>query len=138
VEFVFVKVKASLCLVYEPMWSDKTPWLFHLKNQCRTKHLLTGSILKEYADVFRGEGKLEGDLHSELDLNVPPVQFPTRELPIAINKKLKEELDLLDDLDIITPVNGLTSWISATVVTLKNPSGYEPLNLENGRDCDLT
>ena len=39
--------------------------------------LTTESILKEYADVFRGEGKLEGDLHLEIDPNVPPVQLPT-------------------------------------------------------------
>ena len=81
--------------------------------------LTTESILKEYADVFRGEGKLEGDLHLEIDPNVPPVQLPTRKVPIAIKEKLKEEMDRLEGLNIITPVNVPTSWISATVVTLK-------------------
>jgi len=47
----------------------------------------------EYADVFRGEGKLEGDLHLEIDPNVPPVQLPTLKVPIAIKEKLKEELN---------------------------------------------
>ena len=51
----------------------------------------TESILKEYADVFRGEGKLEGDLHLEIDPNVPPVQLPTKKVPIAIKEKLKEK-----------------------------------------------
>ena len=32
--------------------------------------LTTETILKEHADVFRGEGKLEGDLHLEIDPNV--------------------------------------------------------------------
>ena len=81
--------------------------------------LTTESILKEYADVFRGEGKLEGDLHLEIDPNMPPVQLPTRKVPIAIKEKLKEEIDRLEGLNIITPVNVPTSWISATVVTLK-------------------
>ena len=81
--------------------------------------LTTESILKEYADVFRGEGKLEGDLHLEIDPNVPPVQLPTRKVPIAIKEKLKEETDHLDGLNIITPVNVPTSWISAIVITLK-------------------
>ena len=40
-------------------------------------------------------------------------------MPIAIKEKLKEELDRMDGLNIITPVNVPTSWISATVVTLK-------------------
>ena len=81
--------------------------------------LTTESILKEYTDVSRGEGKLEGDLHLEIDQKVPPVQLPTRKVPIAIKEKLKEEIDRLEGLNIVTPVNVPTSWISATVVTLK-------------------
>ena len=60
--------------------------------------LTTESILKEFADVFRGEGKLEGDLHLEIDPSVPPVQLPTRKVPIAIKEKLKEEMDRLEGL----------------------------------------
>ena len=85
----------------------------------RKTPLTTESILKEYADVFIGEGKLEGDLPLEIDPNVPLVQLPTRKVPIAIKEKLKEEMDRLEGLNIITPVNVPTSWISATVVTLK-------------------
>ena len=48
--------------------------------------LTTESILKEYADVFRGEGKLEDDLHLEIDPNMPPVQLPKRKVPIAVKK----------------------------------------------------
>ena len=50
---------------------------------------------------------------------MPPVQLPTRKVSIAIKEKLKEEMDLLEGLNIITPVNVPISWISATVVTLK-------------------
>ena len=39
-------------------------------------------------------------------------------MPIAIKEKLKEGLDRLEGLNIITSVNVPTSWISATVVTL--------------------
>ncbi|PFX17543.1 Retrovirus-related Pol polyprotein from transposon 17.6 [Stylophora pistillata] len=60
--------------------------------------LTTEYILEEYADVFRGEGKLEGDLHLEIDPNVPPVQLPTRKVPIVIKEKLKEEMDHLEGL----------------------------------------
>ena len=81
--------------------------------------LTTETILKEHADVFRGEEKLEGDLHREIDPHVPPVQLPTRKVPIAIKEKLKEELDRLEGPNIITPVYVATSWISATVITLK-------------------
>ena len=84
-----------------------------------TTPLTAESILKEHANLFRGDGKLEGDLHLEIDLNVSPVQLPTRKVPIAIKEKLKEELDRLEGLNITTPVNVPTSWISATVITLK-------------------
>lgn len=53
------------------------------------------------------------------DPHVPPVQLPTRKVQIAIKEKLKEEMNHLEGLHIITPVNVPTSWISATVVTLK-------------------
>ena len=77
-------------------------------------------ILKEYADVFKEEGKLEGVLHLEIDPNIPPVQLPTRKVTIIIKEELKEEMDQLEGINISTPVNVPTSWISATVVTLKN------------------
>ena len=53
--------------------------------------LTTESILKEYADVFRGEGKLEGDLHLEIDPNMPPVQLPTRKVPLPLKKSYKRK-----------------------------------------------
>ena len=53
--------------------------------------LTTESVLKECPDVFRAEGKLEGDLHPEIDAKVPPGQLPTKKVPIAIKEKLKEK-----------------------------------------------
>ena len=50
---------------------------------------------------------------------MPPVQLPTRKVSIAIKEKLKEEIDRLEGLNIITPVNVSISWISLTVVTLE-------------------
>ena len=92
-------------------------------------------ILKEFADVFDGDGRLEGDLHLEIDPTVPPVQLPTRKVPIAIKEKLREELDRLETRNIGTPVNVPTAWISATVVTMKKNGnirlcvGPKPLNV---------
>ena len=92
-------------------------------------------ILKKFADVFDGDGKLEGDLHLEIDPTVPPVQLPTRKVPIAIKEKLREELDRLETRNIVTPVTVPTAWISATVVTMKKNGNIrlcvdpKPLNL---------
>ena len=91
-----------------------------LQDKARYPSTLTKEhLLKEFADVFNGDGKLHGDLHLEIDPTVTPVQLPTRKVPIAIKGKLREELDCLETRNIITPVNVPTSWISATVVTMK-------------------
>ncbi len=73
----------------------------------------------KYQDLFEGEGKLEGLLHLEIDKTVKPVQLPCRKIPVAIQTQLKEELERLTDMNIITPVNVPTDWISALVVVKK-------------------
>ena len=75
---------------------------FEERSQRKTS-FATEFTLQEYAEVVRGEEKLGGNLHLEIDLNVSPVQLPTK-VPIAIKEKLKEELARLEGLDI-TPVN---------------------------------
>lgn len=39
-----------------------------------------------YKDVFSAKGKLEGQLHQEIDKGVHPVQLPTRRVPIRAFK----------------------------------------------------
>ena len=41
-----------------------------------TQGLSERDIVNSYSDVFKGEGKLEGQLHLELDESVQPVQLP--------------------------------------------------------------
>jgi hypothetical protein len=79
-------------------------------------------IEEKFKNVFNGEGKLEGKLHLEIDPNVKPIQLPVRKVLVAVKEKLKFELDRLSDLEIITPAQVPTKWISATVVVMK-PDG---------------
>ena len=53
-----------------------------------TQGLSEQDIVKSYSDVFKGEGKLEGQLHLELDESVQPVQLPPRRVPQAVKDKL--------------------------------------------------
>jgi hypothetical protein len=76
-------------------------------------------IEERFNNVFNGEGKLEGNLHLEIDPNVKPIQLPVRKVPVAVKEKLKVEFDRLSDLEIITPVQVPTEWISAMVVVMK-------------------
>lgn len=79
-------------------------------------------IKAEYADVFMGDGCLEGEYKIEIDNTVKPVQLPKRRVPVTMMKPLKEELQDLQRRGIIAPVERSTNWISNMVVVQK-PSG---------------
>lgn len=76
-------------------------------------------IKHEYTDVFTGLGKFQGKLKLEIDESVPPVQMPTRKIPIAIQKNVKAELDRLENIGVIKRVDCHTPWISNLLITVK-------------------
>ena len=97
----------------ENIFASKTvPATRPVQPQPLTKERLTS----EYAEVFESLGLLPGPLRLEIDETVPTVQLPVRRVPIAVKDKLKAELDHLVKLEVITPVDSPTEWISATVV----------------------
>ncbi|XP_034015876.1 uncharacterized protein LOC117501153 [Thalassophryne amazonica] len=49
-------------------------------------------IKAEYADVFNGDGCVEGEYRLEIKSSVKPVQLPRRRVPVAMMKPLKAEL----------------------------------------------
>ena len=79
-------------------------------------------VLAEYADLFKGLGKIEGRLHLEVDETVPPVVMPPRRVPVAVKGKLREELDRLESLGVLEKEDKPTQWVSSMVATQK-PSG---------------
>jgi hypothetical protein len=81
----------------------------------------SGSLLAEFKDVFAGDfGTLQGDLKMETDKNVPPVKLPCRKWPLALKDKVRLELDRLQQIGVVKPVDTPTSWISSVVVTTKS------------------
>ncbi|XP_064629293.1 uncharacterized protein K02A2.6-like [Lineus longissimus] len=86
-------------------------------------------ILDKYKDVFEGEGHLEHKLHLEVDPAVKPVKLPVRKLPLSVRDKLKSELDRLEKLKIIAPVDKPTDWVSSMVAVTK-PNGMIRLCLD--------
>ena len=67
-------------------------------------------------------GKLRGQYKLEVEENAEPVVHPPRRVPIALKDKLKQELERLQDLGIITGVTESTSWVSSLVIVHK-PNG---------------
>ncbi|XP_023816251.1 uncharacterized protein LOC111948290 [Oryzias latipes] len=77
-------------------------------------------IKTEYADVFTGDGCLDGVYKVEIDESIKPVQLPKRRVPVAMMKPLKDELQDLVHREIISPVERSTDWISGMVVVQKS------------------
>ena len=87
-----------------------------------TDCITEAEILAEFADVFNGLGMLDGDVHLETDMTVPPIQMPLRRLPIGVKDKVAAELQRLEEIGVITPVTEPSSWVSALLVVAK-PDG---------------
>ena len=76
----------------------------------------------EFSDVFDNKpGTLPGMQHLTVDESVKPVVMPARRVPVAIQDKLKAELDRMVELKIIEPVSEPTPvpWVSQMVTTEK-------------------
>ena len=62
------------------------------------------SLIKEYADVFKGLGKIEGEYHINLHQNAKPVIHPRRKVPTTILPKLKEIFNKLIRANVINKI----------------------------------
>ena len=76
-------------------------------------------IIERYACLFTGVGRLEGDVHLEIDQTAKPVQMAPRRLPIPIKDEVKRELDEMCKNGIIEPVTHASPWVSALLVVHK-------------------
>ena len=76
--------------------------------------------------IFKGIGKLKGvQVNVHTDESVKLVIQPHRRIPFHIRKKVENELDRLEKLDIIEKVSGPTPWVSPIVVAPKPKSPNE-------------
>lgn len=81
---------------------------------------LPHTIFTEYADLFKDElGKLPMTYSMKIDPDVQPVVRPARRIPVAMQDRVKAELERMADLGVITPVSEPTEWVSSMVATNK-------------------
>lgn len=59
----------------------------------RNQSLTKSQLVHQYADVFKGTGKLKEPYHLEVDPHMKPVIHPPWKVPLALKTALKEELD---------------------------------------------
>ena len=119
VEFIIVKRQCKsilgleTCKKLELLTVNRQNISLVSSQSTNTQGLSEQDIVNSYSDVFKGEGKLEGQLHLELDESVRLVQLPPRRVPLAVKEKLQS------NMEIITKADDSTDWISSLVVTTK-------------------
>ena len=92
-------------------------------NIARPMPITKASVLKEYADIFKGIGLFPEEYNITLDPSIPPVVNPPRRVPLALRDRLKAELDRIVSMDIIAKVTEPTPWVNSLVVVEKPRSG---------------
>ena len=78
-------------------------------------------IISKFPDVFEGLGCLPGSYEIAIDHLVSPVKHAPRRVPVSIKTRVKEELDRLVNLQVITTVKEPTEWISS-MICVKKPN----------------
>ena len=64
---------------------------------------MTQKIREMFGKVFNGIGCFKGTFPLQLKLDSKPYQAPPRHIAYALQKPFKEELQLLQEVDIIVP-----------------------------------
>ena len=80
-------------------------------------------VIKQFPQVFKGLGKLEGSYSIKLKEDAVPFALTTpRRVPIPLLPKVKEELLRMEKMGVITRIEEATDWCAGMVVVPK-PSG---------------
>jgi len=94
--------------------------LINAEPQCSSPHTL---LEKQYPDCFQGLGRMPGQARLTVQPDAQPVIHPPRRAPIQLRDKIKQELERMVKLDVITPVSEPTDWVSSiTYVTKRDGS----------------
>jgi len=91
----------------------------HSNNFHRVAAVKTGNDMINH-DVFDGGlGQLPGNTKLQVNPDIPTHIAHPKRLPVALKPKLKEELDRLVNLGVLSPVSQPTDWVSNMVITQK-------------------
>ena len=78
------------------------------------------NLVTRYVDVFKDSiGCMPGEYEIKVDENISPVVHPSRSVPVALRKKVKDELDQMERDGILAKVTEPTPWVSSMVVVRK-------------------
>ena len=87
---------------------------------------------------------MPGTVHLEVDPSATPVAVPPCRLPTALKGQLKQELDRLQQLEVLAPIDEPTPWVSSLAVAVKKSGALRicidprPLNTALKRKRDIS
>ena len=93
----------------------------------------TDDLIKEFPDWFTGIGRFPGKYKIWLQHDVHPMIHAPRKCPIALHPKVKEHLNKMECLGVITHVDEPTDWVSS-ITYVQKANGELCLCLD---PCDL-
>ena len=77
-------------------------------------------VISNHPKLFRGLGKFKGQYTIKLQANVKPFALTTpRRVPLPLLKKVKQELNRMESLEVIRRVEEPTMWCAGMVVVPK-------------------
>ena len=117
----FLVVKEDLTPLLDSNATQKMRLLtVHKENFINVVENANDDVTAKYEDVFgKGLGTLPGKVRLQVDPDCKPVILPARKVPVSVREKFKEELQRLERLKVITPVDEPTDWVSQIVVAVK-------------------
>ena len=80
--------------------------------------------VERYPDLFQGLGSMEGAYHIKLQPDAEPFALSTpRRIALPLLPKVKQELERMEKMGVISKVNGPTDWCAGMVVVPKAAGG---------------
>ena len=101
----------------KPLLSADTCELFGLP--CHVQQAQLCNTLESFADVFQGLGCLPEYYHIEVDPDVRPVQHMSLKVPVRVPQELRQRLQELVNMKVISPVKEPIKWINSMVIVKK-------------------
>ena len=79
------------------------------------------SVLEHFSSIFEGLGKFEGDYTVKLQDNAKPFAVITpRRVPIPLLETVRKELDRIEKMGVISPIQEPMDWCAGMIPVWKN------------------